>query len=297
MRTRSQFFCTLGMSLLFALIQSCDSAPAPAQECGANSASEPVNATGGCTPVSMDVNGTLLGPYGTAKLCLGNREYMLQINEWNSTDKQVLDFGNGYFYKMTTQQASVATNGGPTGYPSMFIGDNGGRHTAGSGMPKLVSALTTVPTTWVWADNGATDSDTNIYNATYDVWFSTSAAGDPTSYSPSGGFLMVWLHKPSAAQPIGGSPKYTAVTIDGIPGTWDVWIGPNGSVPVVSYVRTDINPAYSMSFDLNAFIRDAVTHRPGTITDSMYLTNIFAGFEIWSGGVGLQTTAFCAAVN
>jgi len=52
-----------------------------------------------------------------------------------------------------------------------------------------------------------------------------------------------------------------------------------------------------MSFDLNLFIRDAVTNHPETITDGMYLTNIFTGFEIWSGGVGLETTSFCAAVN
>jgi hypothetical protein len=62
-------------------------------------------------------------------------------------------------------------------------------------------------------------------------------------------------------------------------------------------VRTDVDPTYSMSFDLNAFIRDAVENRPGTLTDVMYLTNIFTGFEIWSGGVGLQTTSFCAGVN
>jgi xyloglucan-specific endo-beta-1,4-glucanase len=130
-----------------------------------------------------------------------------------------------------------------------------------------------------------------------DVWFSSHPEGDPSSYSPSGGFLMVWLHKPAAAQPIGGAPQYTSVTISGVPGTWDIWIGPNGSVPVVSYVRTDVDPTYSMSFDLNAFIRDAVENRPGTLTDVMYLTNIFTGFEIWSGGVGLQTTSFCAGVN
>jgi hypothetical protein len=29
----------------------------------------------------------------------------------------------------------------------------------------------------------------------------------------------------------------------------------------------------------------------------MYLTNIFSGFEIWTGGVGLETTSFCAGVN
>ena len=51
--------------------------------------------------------------------------------------------------------------------------------------------------------------------------------------------------------------------------------------------------------DLNKFIRDAVDNRTsgsGTITDAMYLTNIFAGYEIWKGGFGPQTNSFCAAV-
>ena len=109
---------------------------------------------------------------------------------------------------------------------------------------------------------------------------------------------MVWLHKPTAAEPIGGSPAYSGITVAGIPGTWDAWVGPTWAERAVrSDVRTDTNPGYPMSFDLNLFIRDAVTNRANTITDAMYLTNVFTGFEIWSGGVGLQTTSFCAGVN
>ncbi|MBN2802888.1 MAG: hypothetical protein JXR91_07325, partial [Deltaproteobacteria bacterium] len=63
----------------------------------------------------------------------------------------------------------------------------------------------------------------------------------------------------------------------------------------ISYVRQQ--SIYSMTFDLNAFIEDAVTNRDGTITDSMYLTNVYAGFEIWSGGVGLESTDFYADVQ
>ena len=245
---------------------------------------------------------TLSGQWGAAAFCLGLRQYYLQVNEWNSTAAQSMNYGGGnYYFKITEQDATSPTNTGPTGFPSMFIGANSGHETAGSDMPKLVSSINSVPTTWNWTDNGATEaaSSSNIYNATYDVWFSTKAAGEPGDSCPSGGFLMVWLHKPTAAQPIGGAPSYSGITINGIPGTWDVWIGPNQGcgVPCISYVRTDTNPAYSMSFDLNLFIKDAVNNHPNTITNVMYLTNIFTGFEIWSGGVGLQTTSFCAGVN
>ena len=275
--------------------------------CGTSDASDPINASGGCTPQPLTIpQASLKGPYDSHALCIGDRQYYLQVNEWGSTAAQSLLYGGGDYYFRITEQNGTSSSGAPTGFPSMFIGANSGHTTAGSNMPKLVSSLTSVPTTWNWKDNGAvdgvTDAGTNTYNATYDVWFSTNPAGEPGTSCPSGGFLMVWLHKPAAAEPIGtgGRATYSGVTVAGIPGTWDVWVGPNqgcSSVPCISFVRTDINPAYSMSFDLNLFIKDAVTNRPDTIKDTMYLTNIFAGFEIWSGGVGLETTSFCADVN
>lgn len=296
----------LGLSAVFSACDSGSSAPvdpsttlpsptSTTPSCGSGEVKEAINSDGGCTPAELTSQaGTLKA--GLKTFCLGNRQYTLQLNQWNSTEPQALSYGGGDFYfKVTQQQASVATNGGPTGFPSMFIGENGGRRTRGSGMPKRVSEIESAPTTWNWKDNGATDSATNIYNSAYDVWFSVNADGDPDSYQPTGGFLMVWLHKPSKAQPI-GSVKASDVAIDGVSGTWDVWIGRNGSVPCISYVRTDQDPAYSLSFDLNLFIRDSVEKRSGTITDDMYLTNIFTGFEIWSGGVGVETTSFCAAV-
>ena len=106
---------------------------------------------------------------------------------------------------------------------------------------------------------------------------------------------MVWLHKPADAQPIGGSPMKTGITIAGVPGTWDVWIGPNGNRPCISYVATE--STLSLSFDLNLFIQDAVKNQPNTIQSSWYLTNIFSGFEIWRGAQNVESTAFCAVVN
>ena len=205
--------------------------------------------------------------------------------------------GGDFHFKVTTQMASVPTTGGPTGFPSMFIGANSNHETGDSSLPKAVSGLTTVPTTWIWNDNGTlADATANSYNATYDVWFSTSAAGEPSASGPSGGFLMVWLHKPADAQPIGSvSAANRGVTIPGVAGTWDVWIGPNGSRPCISYVAKQTTP--SLSFDLNAFIKDAVNNRPNTIQSTWYLTNVFTGFEIWRGGVNLESTGFCVVVN
>lgn len=262
---------------------------------GGGSAGSPISGDG-CTPGPLDKSGELLGRYGTLKAMAAGKEYFMQVNEWNSTGAQTMAYGGDFFFKMTQQEGSAPTNGGPTGFPSVFIGANARHSTSGSNLPKQVSALTTVPTTWNWKANGTlADTAANIYNATYDVWFSTNAAGEPNAAGPSGGYLMVWLYDPPSAEPIGGEVKYPAVTIPGVSGTWDVWVGPNGTRPCISYVRTETTE--SMSFDLNAFIKDAVTNRPDTIQASWYLTNVFIGFEIWKGGVGLETTNFCAVVN
>ncbi|HEY8923366.1 MAG TPA: hypothetical protein VIU64_03235 [Polyangia bacterium] len=249
----------------------------------------------GCTPGSLSSQGTLMGQYGTAKVMAGGREYFLQVNEWNSTSPQTMSYGGPYAFKMTEQMGVGQTSGGPAGFPSLFIGANANHSTSGSNLPKQVSALQSVLTTWNWNDNGTlADKTTNIFNATYDVWFSTSPSGEPSAYTPTGGFLMVWLHKPTGAQPI-GSVKYPSVTIPGVPGQWNVWIGMNGKVPCISYVATQ--STLSLSTDLNAFIKDAVANRPGTIQSSWYLTNVFTGFEIWKGGVNLESTSFCAVVE
>jgi hypothetical protein len=81
--------------------------------------------------------------------------------------------------------------------------------------------------------------------------------------------------------------------VNGVPGAWDVWID-NTDPLCISYVST--TRLDSLEFDLNKFIQDSVTNKYG-ITSSMYLSIVFAGFEIWGGGNDLQTKQFCAKVN
>ena len=122
------------------------------------------------------------------------------------------------------------------------------------------------------------------------------------------GFLMVWLYKPGSRQPI-GSVKRTA-TIAGH--TWNVWVGPRGNTstgtddanrPVVSYAAQSTVTSMT-SFNLKDFINDAVTNGASDRTaggtsqafvNTWYLTDVFAGFEIWTGsnGVGLKDTFSC----
>jgi len=230
---------------------------------------------------------TITGQYDSMLVTHDGRQYVVQNNVWGAGAQQTLVVA-GTAFEVTRQTGNNPTNGAPVSYPSVFIGSNYNRMTSGSNLPKQVSAITSIDTSWT--HNAGSVSGT--YNAAYDVWFSTSAGGDPES--PTGGYLMVWLHDPPNAQPI-GSVMASGVTIPGVSGTWDVWVGPNGNRPCISYVSKQTIP--SLTFDLNLFIQDAVNNRPNTIQASWYLTNVFAGFEIWSGGVGLRTDDFYAIVN
>jgi hypothetical protein len=218
------------------------------------------------------------------------RNYIVQNNVWNpavSNQNQTLNV-TGTGFTITEQGNSVATTGAPTGFPSVFIGSNHGHASTNSGLPKQVSALTNVPTGWrISGVSGET-------NASYDVWFSTGPGGD--GGNPSGGYLMVWYHDPPAAQPL-GSPSGT----ESLAGrSWQVWTCPGAcqnGVPVISYVPVGGVTITEMSFDLNDFIQNAVTDYPGFVNPSWYLTNIFAGFEVWSGGLNARSHEFCAIVE
>jgi hypothetical protein len=250
----------------------------------------------GVPGAAVDCVGELDGPWGSIYATIAGQQYFLQINEWGSKSPQTMAHGGDYFFRMTVQQATTGTNGtgAPTGYPSMFIGSNSGHTTADSNLPKAISDIQSVRTTWIWNDNGTLgDTETNIFNAAYDVWFNQDAS-QSTSSGPTGGYLMVWLYDPPNAEPIGGAPAFTGVTIDGVEGTWDIWIGLNGTRPCISYVRTETT--LELSFDLKHFIDDATT-RQGGIDPSWALTNVFTGFEIWQGAQDVETTAFCAIVE
>ncbi|HET9933368.1 MAG TPA: hypothetical protein VFQ35_21840 [Polyangiaceae bacterium] len=242
--------------------------------------------TAGGDPKPIMNSGTLKDRYDWQPVEHEGRNYVVQNNVWGSGASQTVTY-NETSFKVTAQSGTNGTNGAPVSYPSTFIGSNYERTTMGSNLPKLVSSIASVQTSWT---NNAGGGIGGTYNASYDVWFSTKAEGDPEA--PSGGYLMVWFYDPANAQPI-GSVVASNVSVSGVSGSWNIWLGNNGPVPCISYVRTQ--SIQSMTFDLNAFIQHAVGR--GTIKSNWYLSNVFAGFEIWNGGVGLESSGFYAIVN
>jgi cellulose 1,4-beta-cellobiosidase len=234
--------------------------------------------------INQQANASLVAVAGSEK------QYVAQSNWWNLYKQQTMAV-NGLSFTVGNPTGAASPNDNPMGYPSLFIGSYAGHSSKGSNLPKQVSALTKVNT--VFSTN-VSSMGTSNYNATYDVWFTAGSAPlSTTQYDPGkgGAYLMVWLFDPSNRQPR-GTLAYSRHPVSGLPGTWDVWI--DGTDPLcISYVSTTVLD--KLDFDLNNFIQDSVTNRYG-ITSSMYLSIVFAGFEIWGGGDGLQAKAFCANV-
>jgi hypothetical protein len=228
--------------------------------------------------------GTISGT-DTRVVTRGGRQYVVQNNVWNGNSNNQTLSVSGTSFTVMQQSNSAGTNGPPASYPSVFIGSNFGHASSGSGLPRRVSSLSSVQTGWRWSGGNGT------YNAAYDVWFSTGAGGDAST--PSGGYLMVWFAR-AGVQPL-GSPSGT-VSIGGR--SFQVWTCPGGcqnGVPVISYIPPS-GSINEWSFDLNDFIQNAVTQF-NIVRSDWYLSNVFAGFEIWSGGTGLRSENFCAVVQ
>ncbi|MEY2933891.1 MAG: hypothetical protein RL033_4640 [Pseudomonadota bacterium] len=262
-------------------------------------------------PVTLTpIRGTMSGQFDRIKVLGANGEsYIVQNNAWGATSRdgtQIIDYtGNGF----TIRQQSAGPNGNvPISFPSIFVGGNGFRGSNNSlatrsddRMPIQVSAIQSVQTRF--RHNG-TNGD---YNATYDVWFAnTNLQGDYETAQAA--FLMVWTYKPAGRNAIGFDRPVQTVTVDNR--TWRLYVGDRseasdgtgGNAPVISYVNEGAAiPDYN--FDLNLFIRDAMMRsQSGQLNGAnfganLFLTDIFAGFEIWGGGTGLRIDEFSAVVR
>src|SRR6185436_10587870 len=104
------------------------------------------------------------------------------------------------------------------------------------------------------------------------------------------GFVKVWLYKPSGFNPIGAMNR-TAM-IGGR--MWNVWVGAVGAKPVVTYVAAAT--ITSVTLDLKPFLSDAAA---SGVPSSWYVTDVFGGFEIWTGAdsLGLELLELTANVQ
>lgn len=223
------------------------------------------------------------------------RKLVVQNNGWGTSlvaNSQQLSYTNNSFTVMSPPAGGVTNE--PLSFPSIYIGESGfidGAQAISTrrfdNLPIRIADITAIPTRFAHTASGNVDA-----NATYDVWFAPNA---PTAEygTATGAFLMVWTHKPGR-NAIGNMTRTSSLGGE----NWQVFVGLRGSgsgatgadanVPVISYISTRTIPDYS--FDLKDFIDEAVA--AGEMNGNQVLTDVFAGFEIWSGGQGLSVTNF-----
>jgi hypothetical protein len=249
--------------------------------------------------------GTFVGPGDWAPVQKGGKNYVVQNNIWGTagSNSQTVTFGlnnDPTSFNVTAFTGGPGANSSPASYPSVFIGSNNCRTTAGWGLPKAVSSIQAGTITSTWTHNATGD-----VNASFDIWFG-AANESPAITVPSAGYAMIWPYQPGGRQP-NGTMQGTA-TVGGQ--SYVIWGGtqvpPTGGAakPCISYVMSSSQTNLT-NLDVGAVIRDAATRivdcgrgaNLPCIDPGSYLTNIFAGFEIWSGGAGRQSSNFALTVN
>jgi len=252
-----------------------------------------------CTDMAAET-GTLTSRFGGAMLTTsdGTRQYYLSTNWWGKFGGQVVEF-RGLSFIARNPDAVASMDDNPIGFPQLYMGSYAGKDTAGSNLPKQVSTLTSVPTVLSTLGTG------NDGSVLFDLWFTpTSAKLNATegAVAAGGAYLQIWLSEPALRSPRGtvrtiqsvtGPSQDTNHAVSGVDGTWTIWLDATNP-PTITYVAN--SPMNGISTDLNAFVLDALNNHYG-ITSSMYLSIIFAGLEIWSGGDGSMVRNFCAKVN
>ncbi len=217
--------------------------------------------------------------------------YVVEADYWNETQcpgTQCLS--------IDTSTGAFSVTQGPTcgntvaSYPNVLYGSSFGTVSPGSALPKALSDLSSVTSSWSF-DVGGTSADQ--YDVAYDIWFC------PTDACDSGGFaggleLMIWLNYRNTT---GWEQDLGSVSLAGH--EWEVWSATaGGGANSWTYLAYLIQPSMVNSvsdFDILAFIDDAVSR--GLLPSTSYLYAIQAGNELRSGGVPYTNQTFSVAIQ
>jgi endoglucanase len=206
-------------------------------------------------------------------------EYIVQHNEWNSSVTECLNV-SGTDFSVIQDGQHLSTSGPPASYPSIYKGCHWGNCTTNSGLPLVASDIGSATTSW---SVNLSNAGSSVYDAAYDIWFNDSAT---TSGQPNDTEIMIWINHAGAIQPAGS----IVGQLSAAGATWNVWYARMSSWNYVAYVRT--SGTTSVNLDLLPFFQDSIGR--GYTQQNSYLIDIEAGFEIWQGGTGLETTSFTA---
>lgn len=242
------------------------------------------------SPPLPNVNGSTCERFDT--LFSTDRRYYVMNNVFNDAPGSQCITASGAGFTVTSANHNIATNGAPAAYTAFVYGCHFGTCTSNSGLPRVVSTITSIPSSFAVRPGGS------AWDAAYDVWFDRGAN---TMTRNNALEMMIWLGSANV-QPIGS--QVDTATIAGA--TWQVWYTAGASPPVISYRRVPTTNSMS-TFDIIEFVQDAQRRNAGTgrlpangapaLNSAWFLTSVQAGFELWQGGAGAAVTSFAAGVN
>jgi hypothetical protein len=217
--------------------------------------------------------------------------YIVETDYWNQTgcpgtQCMTVDASTGSF------TVTQGPNCGDTvaSYPNVLYGSSFGAISPGSGLPRQMSSLTSVTSSWVFSVGG---TSADHYDVAYDIWFC------PNNSCGSGGFpggleLMIWVNYQNT---YGWQYDLGAVNLSGY--NWEVWtFAQGGGSNTWTYLAYLIQPSMVTSvtnLDLLSFFRDAEAR--GYLQNSWYLYAVQAGNELRSGGLPYSSYNFSVSVN
>jgi Glycosyl hydrolase family 12/Ricin-type beta-trefoil lectin domain len=211
--------------------------------------------------------------------------YTVENNEWNSSASECVSTDGNADFTVANSSISNAVGGAPGGYPAIYKGCHWGACTSNSGLPIQVGSLTPGKVTTSWT---TTQTYTGAYDVAYDIWYNQSPT---TSGQPNAEEMMIWLNDNGGVEPA-GSVVATNVSLGGH--TYNIWEDQMSTWKDVSYVMTSGTTSVS-NLDVGILAADSVSR--GYMTDSDYLIDLEAGFELWQGGTGLATDSYSVNVN
>jgi hypothetical protein len=223
-------------------------------------------------------------------------KYVVMNNNYSGNGSQTITVTSTGF-AITQRTGSTSTSGAPLSYPAVYLGCHYTTCSPSTPLPLKIGDITNATSSISYTYPSDASA---IYDASYDIWMDPT----PKTTGVNQQELMIWFNKQGGVQPISysydanGAVPIATTTIGGV--SWNVYQGNNGANNVVSYVA--VTPPINSLTNLNllAFIDDTQSRTSNftqPVTDAWYLTSIQAGFEPWSGGVGLTVNSFDATVT
>jgi hypothetical protein len=211
--------------------------------------------------------------------------YTVENNEWNSSANECVTTDGNADFTVANSAIELPTDGAPGGYAAIYKGCHWGSCTTNSALPIPVSSMTPGEVTTSW---NTTQTYTGAYDVAYDIWYNQTPT---TSGQPNAEEMMIWINHYGGVEPA-GSVVASNVTIGG--NSYTIWEGRDSTWNVVSYVLNTGTTSVS-NLDIDLLAADSVSR--GYMTDSDYLIDLEAGFEMWQGGAGLATNSYSVNIG